>query len=156
MGIEREKIKRVQDQVKESDLGLGHKEALDDMLLATYKATNGEPDKMQALTEALAAVGICLARDAIHRQSDFDGVVDKALTKHRLDCPLNARPAAPAEEVEYSGIFGKLKAKGVGAMSPLVKLAAIIVAGGVLVYGAHYIAKAHEQLDRLSAQVQAK
>ena len=128
MSIEREKIKRVQDQVQGSALGTGHKEALDDMLLATYKATNGTPDKMQALTEAVAALGVCLARDAIHRRDDFSQILDAGLVKHKKDCPLNRKDGS-VPEIEANLKDGTFKAKGKDSMGPIYKIILVVVAG---------------------------
>lgn len=154
MGIEREKIRRVQDQVQDSELGLGHKEALDDMLLATYKATNGTPDKMQALTEAVAAVGVCLARDAIHRREDFSQILDAGLVKHKKDCPLNRRDQnGSVPEIEADLKDGTFKAKGQGAMGPIYKIILVVVVGGVAVAALNQLRDVTREIRELKASI---
>lgn len=87
--VEQEKIKVMREQVQGSkDLGQGHKDALTDMLIATSHAANGAPDKIQALTEAMVSFGICIARDALHRPSDFRSILNDSLETHTKNCPL--------------------------------------------------------------------
>jgi hypothetical protein len=88
MSIAKQKIKAVADQIANSDLRQSHKNDIQDMLIATGDATNGVSDKQQALTEAVAALGICFARDAICRRDDFRELLAKALETHTKNCPL--------------------------------------------------------------------
>lgn len=90
MSIAKQKIKAVSDQINGSDLRQSHKNDIQDMLIATGDATNGVADKQQALTEAVAALGICFARDAICRRDDFRELLSKALETHTKNCPLAA------------------------------------------------------------------
>lgn len=155
MSIEREKIKRVQDQVQGSALGTGHKEALDDMLLATYKATNGTPDKMQALTEAVASLGVCLARDAIHRREDFANILDAGLEKHKKDCPLTRRDAGAGDpEIEADLKSGTFKAKGKAAMIPITKIILACIVGGVVLAAIRQMSNLSDEIRDLKTAVQ--
>lgn len=157
MGIEREKIKRVQDQVQDSDLGIGHKEALDDMLLATYKATNGAPDKIQALTEAVSSLGVCVARDAIHRRDDFREIIDEALAKHKQDCPLNRKPqdGSTVPEIDANLKAGTFKARGTGAMGPIARIIAYVILGSVAVALVHQLSVISGEMRDLKAAIHA-
>jgi hypothetical protein len=88
MSNEKEKIEEVQNKISISDLREAHKDSINDMLLTAGKATNGVSDKQQALTEAMAALAICFARDALYRREDFRLLMDEALSKHTSNCPL--------------------------------------------------------------------
>jgi hypothetical protein len=93
MSLLQEKLRAERERVESSEIGHGHKEALSDALIAAYHASNGAADKMQALTEAVAAQAICLSRDAIHRREDMAAVIAKALEMHRNTCILAAKVA---------------------------------------------------------------
>jgi len=90
MSIEKDKLIEVQAKIQGSDLRDTHKDAITDMLKSAGKATNGVQDKTQALTEAIATLAICFARDALYRREDFRALMDEALTKHTANCPLAA------------------------------------------------------------------
>lgn len=155
MSIEREKIRRVQEHVQGSSLGTGHKEALDDMLLATYKATNGAPDKMQALTEAVASLGVCLARDAIHRREDFAKILDAGLEKHKKDCPLSRKdPGSGDPEIEADLKSGTFKAKGKAAMIPITKIILACIVGGVVLAAIRQMSNLSDEIKDLKTAVQ--
>lgn len=156
MSIEREKIKRVQDQVQGSALGTGHKEALDDMLLATYKATNGVSDKIQALSEAVASLGVCLARDAIHRRDDFAAILEAGLEKHKKDCPLSKRDtgAGGDPEIEADLKSGTFKARGKAAMIPITKIVLACIVGGVVLAAIRQMSTLSDEIRDLKTAVQ--
>ena len=88
MSIEKDKLVEVQSKIKGSDLRESHKDAITDMLMSAGKATNGVQDKTQAITEAIATLAICFARDAFYRREDFRALMDEALSKHTSNCPL--------------------------------------------------------------------
>lgn len=94
MSIEKERLLLVQAQVTASDLRPSHKDDINDMLMLTARATNGVQDKTQALTEAVAAMGICFARDSVYRREDLRELIKEALNQHTMNCPLaNDEPA---------------------------------------------------------------
>ena len=126
-----------------ADIGPGHKEALGDMLLAAYHASNGAPDKMQALTEAVAAQAICLSRDAVHRREDIASVIASALKEHRDTCVLAAQLTPSGLAAKASAWLTALRpalwplsvALGIASFSPHAKsilqaIVAIAKAGG--------------------------
>jgi hypothetical protein len=88
MSIEKQRIEMVKGEVHDSDLRPSHKADISDLLLRAGNATNGTPDKTQALTEAVASLAICFARDALYRREDLRELIDAALTRHQNDCPL--------------------------------------------------------------------
>lgn len=94
MSLLQEKIRAERERIESSDVGQGHKEALSDMLIAAYHASNGADDKIQALAEAVTAQAICIARDAVHRREDIASIIAAALEEHRGTCVLSARVAA--------------------------------------------------------------
>ena len=83
MSLLQEKLRAEQKRVESSEIGSGHKEALSDALIAAYHASNGSENKLQDLTEAVAAQAICLSRDAIHRREDMAAIIAAALEQHR-------------------------------------------------------------------------
>lgn len=129
MSVLRAKIQAERERIKaHTGLGEGHREALSDMLLTAYEASNGAPDKLQALTEALASQAICIARDAVHRREDFAGLIDAALLKHRELCPLKGRDVS---DITASGTAGKAAA-WVRALKPALWPAAVFLSVGAL------------------------
>jgi len=93
MSLLQEKLRAERERVESSEIKTGHKEALSDALLAAYHASNGSDNKLQSLTEAVAAQAICLSRDAIHRREDMAAVIADALELHRNTCILAAKVA---------------------------------------------------------------
>jgi len=105
--IEKEKLLEVQAKISGSDLREAHKDAINDMLMTAGKATNGVQDKPQALTEAMAALAICFARDALYRREDFRALMDEALSKHTANCPLG-KDGVDGARVSVKGQWGRL------------------------------------------------
>lgn len=91
MSIEKEKINEVQKKILASDLRESHKDAIDDMLRLAGAATNGVENKTQALTEAMASLAVCFARDALYRREDFRTLMKEALEAHTDNCPLKGK-----------------------------------------------------------------
>lgn len=120
MSLMREKLKAERERLAViTDLKTGHKEALSDMLLTAYEASNGTPDKLHALADAVSAQAICMSRDAIHRKEDFAEVLREALDGHRETCVL-------ASKVTPSGMAAKVAA-WVAAIRPVAWPAAAVV-----------------------------
>jgi hypothetical protein len=116
----REKLKAERERLAViTDLKTGHKEALSDMLLTAYEASNGTPDKLHALAEAVSAQAICMSRDAIHRKEDFAEVLREALDGHRDACILAAK-------VSPSGLSAKVAA-WVAAIRPVAWPTALVL-----------------------------
>lgn len=102
MSLLQEKLRAERQRVESSEIGSGHKEALSDALIAAYHASNGSQDKIQALTEAVAAQAICLSRDAIHRREDLAAVIAAALDAHRGACVLASKVAASSKAAKVA------------------------------------------------------
>lgn len=106
-----EKIERTKQQIQAcEDMGSGQKDAYTDMLTAVGKAANGSEDRSKDLAKAVEEMGVCSARDAMHRISDIKAVVEevvlrivaKLLEDHAKDCPLaDALKKARADNDEW-------------------------------------------------------
>jgi hypothetical protein len=53
-------------------------------------------------------------------------------------------------QIEYQGIFGKMRAQGINAMTPILKFAAIVIVGAVLLYGIKTWSKLNSRLDKIN------
>lgn len=92
-----EKIERTIEQIQAcKDMGDGQKDAYTDMLNAVGKAANGSENREKDMAKGMEELGVCTARDAMHRISDIkavveevvDRIVTKLLAAHAKDCPL--------------------------------------------------------------------
>ena len=86
MSFEKQRIESVRAEVKTSTLRPSHRADIDDMLVRVGEATNGVQDKIQAVADGMAALGVCFARDAIYRPADIEELLSKALKTHTEEC----------------------------------------------------------------------
>jgi hypothetical protein len=119
MSIAKQKIKAVSEQIDKSDIRQSHKNDIIDMLITAESATNGVADKQQALTEAVAALGVCFARDAICRRDDFRELIKDALECHSKNCPLSTLTQSGTLTIQGHGVTAKGKA---GTITSVVSL----------------------------------
>ena len=89
------KIQSLRNEVAESKLDEQHKSYAGDVLLDVAEATNGAPDKVQAITDALLAMtAYMIRRDIIIRADHYaqNEAVLKAMVKavedHENKCPM--------------------------------------------------------------------
>lgn len=101
-----------------------------------------------AVAQSLAAQGDGIALLLMYQQKHVKSSMEAERDYKRRKTDVCQQPT-----IEYSGLFGKIKAAGAGSMKPVIQFVGIIVAGAVLVYGAYYIAKANEQIRQLTSQV---
>jgi hypothetical protein len=128
MSIEKDKLIEVQAKIQGSDLRETHKDAITDMLRSAGKATNGVPDKTQALTEAIATLAICFARDALYRREDFRALMDEAMSKHTANCPL---VADGSKGVSVRGTWGRVSVPAALGAVALITVWMVVIAATV-------------------------
>lgn len=88
MSFDKQRIELVKGEVHESDLRNSHKADITELLTKAGNATNGCENKTQAMTEAIAALAVCFARDAMYRREDIRQLMQSELSNHVSTCPL--------------------------------------------------------------------
>lgn len=91
MSFDKQRIELVKGEVHESDLRQSHKADITELLMKAGNATNGCENKTQAMTEAIAALAVCFARDAVYRRDDIRDLMKAELAAHANNCPLAER-----------------------------------------------------------------
>lgn len=88
MSFDKQRIELVKGEVHESDLRNSHKADITELLTKAGNATNGCENKQQAMTEAIAALAVCFARDAMYRREDIRDLMKAELSAHVKECPI--------------------------------------------------------------------
>lgn len=88
MSFDKQRIEMVKGEVHDSDLRQSHKADITELLMKAGHATNGCENKAQAMTEAIAALAVCFARDAMYRREDIRELMKSELLAHAKNCPL--------------------------------------------------------------------
>jgi hypothetical protein len=135
MSKQSRKVDQLKAEVAESDLELPHKTYATDTLEEVAGATNGTPDKLQAITEAVLANTAYMIRRDIYLQSahkrqieDITKIVISKIEAHVKDCPVSRGDAAATGFARVAAFMAAINPAlwptafflSVGAMSPYV------------------------------------
>jgi hypothetical protein len=135
MSKQSRKVEQLKAEVAESDLELPHKTYAADTLEEVAGATNGTPDKLQAITEAVLANTAYMIRRDIYLQSAHKRQIDE-ITKivvakieaHVKECPGLQGTTAATGFARVAAFMAAIRPAlwpsaiflSVGAMSPYV------------------------------------
>ncbi len=142
MSKQSKKVDQLKAEIRDSALDSQHKSYAADVLGEVEEVTNGCPDKIQGVTEALLSMtGYMIRRDILLQEihasqlGQLTEVIDAALEKHRQDCPLAVKWDGETERRGRDGrdgrdsitISGKgAKVTGPGAIVRFVSVLAFV------------------------------